>query len=150
MYYVYSHMKNGNIFYIGCGNEARPHNINQRSDLWKKIYKVFGDFKVKIHGCFDNDYDAYNLEMKLINEYSPIANKRLPKKVPDSAIKSKAFTNYYLQNNFDWVLDEIDSVGFARINGYGRPPMILMNQSDLENILMNEGLSATLLADLTF
>ncbi len=73
--YVYLHLDNsGNVFYVGCGNKARPFNSKSRSEEWKEMAKK--GYSVEIVDVLTRQR-ALNLEKKLIKKYQSkkITNK---------------------------------------------------------------------------
>lgn len=66
---VYRHRKpNGEVFYIGIGNEKRPYVKHNRSDFWFKTVKKHG-YEVEVIAEGLSWEDACELEELLILEY---------------------------------------------------------------------------------
>ncbi len=70
-FYVYLHRDlSGNIFYVGKGTGRRAWS-KERNDLWKKYVeeKLHGEFTVEIFREGLTEYQAEELECRLIDEY---------------------------------------------------------------------------------
>ena len=66
---LYRHLKpNGEVFYIGIGNNRRPYDKYNRSTHWKGIIKKYG-YEVQILKSDLTWEDACDLENILINYY---------------------------------------------------------------------------------
>lgn len=68
-YYVYKHIKNEVVFYIGSGkvSNRRAYGKNSRNKKWWDFCK--GDFDVVIDSYHDNKKDSGERERELIKEY---------------------------------------------------------------------------------
>lgn len=69
-YYVYRHIKpNGEVFYIGMGNNKRPYDKYHRSKEWYEVVNSIPFYNIDILHTFDNMEDALELEEILIGYY---------------------------------------------------------------------------------
>ena len=73
-YYVYAHLIDGRIFYIGSGLPRRPYVKSPRSLLWNLIVSEAGGYEVKILARLDNLAEARQAEREAIFEHRPRAN----------------------------------------------------------------------------
>lgn len=71
MKYVYLHINETGVFYVGCGNRKRPQ-YQHRSALWKRV--AASGYSIWIVGEFDQQ-DAWELEKELISHFQPSCNK---------------------------------------------------------------------------
>jgi len=76
-YYVYMHIINNKVFYIGSGVSSRPFSHKYRHKLWGNYVNEIGKFTVKIHSTHTNKIDALIEEKKLIIKYKPCCNLKL-------------------------------------------------------------------------
>lgn len=79
-YYVYKHIRkdNGDVFYVGYGNRARPYTITSRNHKWKELVSKIGGFFVEVFDKPMNKEDALKFEAKAIAKYdaiTPLTNK---------------------------------------------------------------------------
>ena len=72
MYYVYLHINETGVFYVGCGKKERLH-YQHRSALWKQM--ASSGFSVLIVRKHSNKQDAWELEKELITYFKPSCNK---------------------------------------------------------------------------
>ncbi len=76
-HYVYQHVLDGEIIYVGCGNSERPHNFQNRTKKWNEVTGGFHP-EVRIVKEFDDRYKARSYEAKMIRDIKPIANQWIP------------------------------------------------------------------------
>lgn len=96
MFFVYAHLKNGNIFYIGKGSTVRAKNTSKRTNLWKQFYNEPGDFHIRIMKSFESESDALRYEALMISQYSPYANQKMaysysPQCIGDEPLQAMSF-----------------------------------------------------------
>jgi group I intron endonuclease len=66
-YVTYAHFKpDGSIFYVGKGSIRRAYSNKGRNIVWQRTVKKHGDFSVKIIKHFEEEQDAFNHEIELI------------------------------------------------------------------------------------
>lgn len=75
MYYVYLHINETGVFYVGCGSKRRPWNQSKRSSLWEQV--AGSGYSVWILGEFENQQDAWDYEKELIAHFKPSCNKAI-------------------------------------------------------------------------
>lgn len=70
MFYVYEHYRkdSGEIFYVGKGCKSRAWSHYNRNIYWHRIVKKHG-LKAKIVAKFNDEKEALNLEILLIEKY---------------------------------------------------------------------------------
>lgn len=75
LYYVYQHRRKdtNEIFYIGKGRGYRAWNRNSRNSYWNHIVSKHG-YTVEILKDFEDESEAYSLEVELIKNVNPVAN----------------------------------------------------------------------------
>lgn len=67
---IYRHIKpNGEVFYIGIGNNKRPYVKKRRSKFWLKITNKYPDYEIDVLKKDLNIEDARELEIILISYY---------------------------------------------------------------------------------
>ena len=100
---VYLHKDlQGNVFYVGCGNEKRPYNKEGRSDEWKA--KILNGYTVEIVDELPYIL-AFRLEGELISEYGldNLVNKRNTKdpfkQQPLSTLKKNQYKQQMIISN---------------------------------------------------
>ena|SRR5664279_4504799 len=74
---VYGHTTpDGQLFYIGSGNQNRPHIKGGRNNKWIRHVSLLGDYQVAILAQTETLEDARRREMALIKAHRPICNMR--------------------------------------------------------------------------
>ena len=71
MKYVYLHINESGVFYVGCGSQRRPWNQSKRSALWKQV--ADSGYSILIVGEFSQQ-DAWEHEKWLIAHFRPSCN----------------------------------------------------------------------------
>jgi len=71
--YLHYRLDTGECFYIGKGTEKRAKAKDCRNIIWNRIVKKT-DYKIIIANYFQNEIDAFALEIDLIARYNPKAN----------------------------------------------------------------------------
>lgn len=74
-WYVYYHIQNGEIFYIGSGKNGRALDVTNRNERWLKLTE--SPYDIKIEHFFDTEKDARSFEVLEINRIRPKANIRM-------------------------------------------------------------------------
>lgn len=70
-YYVYEHLIDGNVFYIGKGTRTRAVEFGGRSSLWNAIVKErFDEISVNILANFESNSEAEDYEKRYIKRMS--------------------------------------------------------------------------------
>lgn len=73
---VYKHIKpNGQVFYIGIGNEKRPYEKRHRNNMWTKTIKKYPNYTIEIIYQNLSLKDAKKIEISLIEYYGRKCNK---------------------------------------------------------------------------
>lgn len=76
MFCAYYHSKpNGEIFYIGIGNEKRPYDFAKRNTYWKNIVAKYGKPQVKVLAEWDSAEEAKQHEIVLISCFRDMGYK---------------------------------------------------------------------------
>ena len=76
MFYSYYHSKpNGDIFYIGIGNKARPYDFRVRNKYWKNVVKKYGTPQVEIIAEWNTAEEAKQHEILLISCFKDMGHK---------------------------------------------------------------------------
>lgn len=73
MLYVYLHINETGVFYVGCGSKDRPWNTQQRSKAWKQVAE--SGHSVLIVQKFLDKQEAWKCEKQLIQTFKPSCNK---------------------------------------------------------------------------
>ena len=69
-YYVYEHIMDGKVFYVGKGKGDRAQDKNARSGYWKALVgERVDEIEIVIRGYFIEEVDALTFEFMLINKY---------------------------------------------------------------------------------
>lgn len=72
--YVYAHLIDDVIFYIGKGDLNRAYSYGARNKIWKSLVQAAGYFSVKIISEWPSDIEARANEFEQIKLHNPIAN----------------------------------------------------------------------------
>jgi len=72
-FYVYAHIVEKEIVYIGCGTGSRSYNLNARSRRWKDNVNK-DELTIKILKRFSVRDDAEAYELELLKKHNPIGN----------------------------------------------------------------------------
>ncbi len=73
--YVYHHVIDGVIFYVGMGSGDRAFNNDRRSNKWWRVVNGCNKkYKVKIVRRFESKVDARDFELSEIIRIRPVAN----------------------------------------------------------------------------
>lgn len=86
-YYVYAHLVNESIIYIGKGSGDRAFHQTNRSDIWKEVTNSGYEIKILAHSL--DEKQAYAEEAKLIKELKPICNLKAGNKSSKPSKPSK-------------------------------------------------------------
>ena len=74
-YCIYRHLKpNGEVFYIGIGNEKRPFDKKNRNNLWFKTINKYINYEIQVLKKDLSLEDAKELEIILIDYYGRKCN----------------------------------------------------------------------------
>lgn len=73
MHYVYLHVNEAGVFYVGCGNKKRPWVYSNRSALWKRA--ASGGYSVLILSEYKSKDGAWEHEKELIAYFKPSCNQ---------------------------------------------------------------------------
>lgn len=75
--YFHRNIQNGEVFYIGKGNNLRPYSSSNRNKDWRKYVSANGGFSVEIFSDNLSNDEAIELECSLLNsgEYPLVVNK---------------------------------------------------------------------------
>lgn len=66
-YVTYAHFKpDGTIFYVGKGSIHRAYSKDGRNIIWQRTVKKYGSFSVRIIKRFEDEQEAFNHEIDLI------------------------------------------------------------------------------------
>lgn len=77
IYYVYHHIIDEVVFYVGKGVSERPFEIMKRTPLWhSKVDANGGFFEVQLVGTFNSDKEARVFETSEIKRLKPSANQK--------------------------------------------------------------------------
>lgn len=100
-YYVYAHytLDTNKLFYIGKGKKDRASSKNKRNQYWFKIVNKHG-YRIEFLNRNLTEIDAYNLEIKYIEQFQPRCNftkggtggdtfTKLPKKQQEIILNKK-------------------------------------------------------------
>ena len=69
-YYVYEHIIDGNVFYVGKGKGNRAQDKKARSVYWRAfVGERLDEIEIVIRGYFIEEVDALTFEFMLINKY---------------------------------------------------------------------------------
>ena len=75
MHYVYLHINESGVFYVGCGSKKRPRNQSKRSALWEQV--AAPGYSICVVEEFENKQPAWELEKELIAYFKPTCNKAI-------------------------------------------------------------------------
>lgn len=107
-YYVYAHLLNGKIFYIGKGNGGRAFDLRNRSKKWKEYVGENEFVEVQVISSHKESSEAILKEAGLIAEFDPPCNtvhtvrhvvKRLKNDAPIKFTKIEIFEK---MKSIDW------------------------------------------------
>lgn len=84
-YYVYAHLVNESIIYIGKGSGDRAFHQTNRSDIWKEVTAPGYEINILKHSL--DEKQAYTEEAKLIKELKPICNLKAGNKSSSKSSK---------------------------------------------------------------
>ena len=75
-YYVYHHVHDGKVFYVGVGKQERAFTARSRNRNWKDFVQNIPDnlFIIKIVKRFSNKRDALDFELQEIKRLTPKTN----------------------------------------------------------------------------
>lgn len=71
---VYAHIVEGEVVYIGKGNQHRPFHHSSRSKDWIERMQAVTVFDVAILGWFESESAALKSERSLIRKHKPLLN----------------------------------------------------------------------------
>lgn len=88
--YVYAHLIDGTIIYIGSGNSSRAFDMLSRGEDWRElVLKNGGACEVIFLGEFYSRGEAYSLELELIKKHDPICNHKGSSKEKSKTLAKK-------------------------------------------------------------
>lgn len=128
-YYVYAHLVNGSIIYIGKGSGDRVfHQIN-RSDIWKQVTAPGYEIKIIAHSL--DEKTAYSEEAKLIKELKPICNQKQGRKPIVKMKQPKVKTDIEIAQEF--VIDKLKHSGLTKRTELNKLKYELINQLNIDS-----------------
>jgi len=77
-HFVYHHVREGTVFYVGKGRARRPFSQRGRNLKWHEIVRAAGSFQVRVVGRFTSDRLARDREAADIQALKPEANISQP------------------------------------------------------------------------
>ena len=79
-YYVYTHVAEGTVFYVGKGRNTRPFDFWSRTKIWLSAWHDLTlaglEIQVNIVKSFKVEKEALRYERFLIEKYNPECNQR--------------------------------------------------------------------------